>query len=351
MEDFEAGPGGDLLEVDTLLGKSIGPDGNPFTLGYLKLVASGEDTLIRWDRDGSAGTKFTLKTQLRLLGLSPGEITSDNFVGQLVIGTEGRDDLIGGIGNDTVQGLGGNDTLNGSLGADTLEGGIGNDLYFVDNAGDQVIEEDNVGALVLGGGRAGLAAGSITDSVRAAVDYALTNYVENLTLTGAALNGTGNELANVIKGNTRNNTLLGGDGNDRLDGSSGKDTLDGGGDDDRLTGGTGDDTLVWSSGNDTFDGGGGTDALRITAGNVDLPGGARIVNVEIVDLSGGESSTLTVTKSDVLAMSPTDILKVVGDSGDVVDVSGLVRNGSLNGFMRYTGGGATLLIEPELTVI
>ena len=53
--------------------------------------------------------------------------------------------------------------------------------------------------------------------------------VENLTLTGAeAINGTGNELANVLTGNTGANTLTGGAGNDTLDGGAGADTLIGG---------------------------------------------------------------------------------------------------------------------------
>ena len=60
--------------------------------------------------------------------------------------------------------------------------------------------------------------------------------VENLTLTGVdAINGTGNELANVLTGNTGANTLTGGAGNDTLDGGAGADIL---------TGGLGDDLYI-----------------------------------------------------------------------------------------------------------
>ena len=52
--------------------------------------------------------------------------------------------------------------------------------------------------------------------------------VENLTLTGAAVFGAGNGLANIIIGNGANNRLLGQGGNDRLDGGAGADILDGG---------------------------------------------------------------------------------------------------------------------------
>ena len=66
--------------------------------------------------------------------------------------------------------------------------------------------------------------------------------VENLILTGAAaINGTGNALANVLTGNTGANTLTGGAGNDTLDGGAGADILNGGlGDDLYIVDNTGD---------------------------------------------------------------------------------------------------------------
>jgi len=187
--------------------------------------------------------------------------------------------------------------------------------------------------------------------VQAAVDFALANFVENLTLTGSARNGTSNAFANVMKGNSRANTLTGGDGNDRLDGSSGNDTLDGGGHNDRLIGGTGNDTLVWSEGVDTLDGGSGTDTVKITIGNVDLPGD-RIRNVEIIDLRGGDVSTLTLTRADVLAISPTDVLRVLGDGGDAIDTSNFTASGApVDGFRTYRSGTATLLVETDVGLI
>ena len=46
--------------------------------------------------------------------------------------------------------------------------------------------------------------------------------IENLTLTGAAaINGTGNDLANVITGNAAANLLTGNAGNDTLHGGTG----------------------------------------------------------------------------------------------------------------------------------
>ena len=47
-------------------------------------------------------------------------------------------------------------------------------------------------------------------------DYTLGSNVETLMLTGAALNGTGNELNNTITGNGGDGTLVGLGGNDIL---------------------------------------------------------------------------------------------------------------------------------------
>ncbi|WP_024930476.1 calcium-binding protein, partial [Methylophilus sp. OH31] len=102
-----------------------------------------------------------------------------------------------------------NNVLDGGAGADRMEGGKGNDTYIVDDEDDEVIEAANGG----------------TDLVKASVDYELTDFVENLTLTGNDhINGTGNALANTITGNAGNNILDGGDGVDKLIGGAGDDT-------------------------------------------------------------------------------------------------------------------------------
>lgn len=130
---------------------------------------------------------------------------------ETLAGGEGKDSLFGNGGDDSLVGGLGIDHLDGGEGADQMAGGAGDDTYVVDDVNDVVIEA------------AGAAEG--TDLIRSSISYRLGANLENLWLSGEAnLDGTGNELANRIIGNTGKNVLDGGAGADELIGGKGDDT-------------------------------------------------------------------------------------------------------------------------------
>ncbi|OGI41303.1 MAG: hypothetical protein A2140_02755 [Candidatus Muproteobacteria bacterium RBG_16_62_13] len=203
----------------------------------------------------------------------------------------------GNVLDNAIVGNGGNNLLDGGAGADTMIGGQGDETYVVENAGDVVIERANEG----------------NDTVLASVSYALSDNVENLTLTGTSdIDGTGNTLSNVLTGNSGGNVLDGGAGADTMLGGAGDDTyvIDNAGDvvienpgegidtilasvsyvlpanvenltltgtadidgtgnglDNVLTGNSGNNVLAGAGGNDTFAGGRGDDLLMADAGD------------------------------------------------------------------------------------
>lgn len=165
-------------------------------------------------------------------------------------GNELGNRIIGNDGNNFIRGGAGNDYLDGGLGADSLDGGDGDDIYVIDN------ELDHLGV------ESPAESGGI-DTVIASIDHTLAFGFENLTLTGAAVRGTGNSHDNRIVGNAGANVIFGDGGNDRIDGREGNDDLNGGFGDDYIYGGAGDDLIEGGPGIDRLIGGAGDDVYIV----------------------------------------------------------------------------------------
>jgi len=193
------------------------------------VIDSTNDVIVEVANEGTdlvqSSVSHTLAANVENLTLTGSAVINGtgNGVANVLTGNGAANSLVGG---------GGNDTLNGGAGVDTLVGGAGNDSYIVDNAADVVTEAANAGI----------------DRITSSVSYTLSANTEYLTLTGnAVINGTGNELANVITGNSAANTLSGGGGDDVINGGGGNDTLRGGAGSDYLVGGAGADYFSFSA--------------------------------------------------------------------------------------------------------
>jgi Ca2+-binding RTX toxin-like protein len=195
----------------------------------------------------------------------------------LIYGYQGNDDLFG-AGND--------DFIDGGTGADFMFGDKGDDTYVVDNVGD-VVRELDPRFTAFGGDH---------DLIYTSISLTLPEFVEDLSLlTGAgAINGTGNELENIIHGNESGNTLQGLDGEDLIIGHDGDDTLRGGNHNDELHGNNHNDTLEGGDGEDDLFGGAQADTLRGGAHNDTLDGGTGADTME----GGGGSDVYYVDHSD-----------------------------------------------------
>jgi trimeric autotransporter adhesin len=278
-DTLNGGAGADLLE---------GGDGND---NYV--VDNAGDMVRETTADISGGidlvlssVSFTLGSgldRLELIGTAAVNGTGNDLANDLR-GNNAANRLSALGGDDRFDGVGGNDTLDGGLGADTMVGGTGNDTYFVDNAGDVVIEE-------FAGAKGGI------DTVFSSVGQSLESNVEHLALVGSEdVSGFGNNLNNRITGNDGGNVLGGLIGNDTVDGGAGDDIIGGGPGNDVLIGDTGSDLYTVDRGDKIVEAvagpSGGIDTVRLFGSGNSFTLGANLENLELIDAGTGIGNSL-----------------------------------------------------------
>ncbi|OAM52791.1 hypothetical protein A7981_04940 [Methylovorus sp. MM2] len=204
------------------------------------------------------------------------------------------------------------------------------------------------------------------DIVIAAISYTLGADIENLTLSGTSgLSGRGNDLDNVITGNSGANKLQSLVGNDTLLGGAGSDTLDGGLGIDSMEGSAGNDVYIVDDINDLVvetdvnSKSGGIDTVRIANTFIGAYY-ALIANVENLDgsayISGidlrGNGLVNTITGgigNDTLAGSAYETDQYIND-GLVDTFKGGKGDDTYHVFLQTTGSAnkATVSIQDSI---
>jgi Ca2+-binding RTX toxin-like protein len=292
MDVLIGGGGNDHLDGgasgDTMIG-GLGDDHYYVDNAVDNVVENaGEGT----DTVHSKMSNYTLHANVEILKLEKFGAANGtgNELDNIIYGNAFSNIINGGGGDDTIYGEYGADGF--GLLADTLIGGTGDDRYYVNTAGDAVIEAADEG--------------NDTVHLTGSINYTLGDNVENLVMTyaGGAVIGTGNGLDNSIIGNSNINTLIGGGGDDILDGRGGPDTM---------IGGLGDDEYKVNHAGDVVTelAGQGIDKVWTT---VDYTLAAHVENLHLAYSAGGINGTGNGLDNDLWGNGGDNVL--IGGGGD-----------------------------------
>jgi Ca2+-binding RTX toxin-like protein len=245
---LDGGQGSDFLDGSAGADRMTGGTGNDVYVvdnaGDVVIENPGEGT----DRIRTGQAAYSLADLFNVENL-----TGTNAAGQTLTGNGSANAITGAAGNDVID---------GGIGADTMTGGAGSDLYFVDNAGDLVVE--------LPGASEGV------DEIRAAV---AVYSIVNTAVEGLVANSN---INHDFRGNSGNNTIIGGTGSDVLR------LYDGG--NDTVIAGAGNDNIFFIASltaADVVNGGEGTDTLVLQGPYGSLTLTSNITQIENISLLGG----------------------------------------------------------------
>ena len=393
--------------LDTRAGDDTYFGPNVFGTNQVYPFVDGERTILTiWDAGGIDWISAANQSSSVLIDLTPGSYSTiggvRENVGIAALWTDKNtgiqygwiENAIGGADTDILLGNDLANILDGGKSDDAMAGGKGDDTYIVDNVEDVAVEM----------------AGEGTDLVKSSVSFTLGDNVENLTLTGNNdINGTGNDLDNIITGNVGANRLDGKGGNDKLDGGAGADTyviddpgdeiiyinekagpdvdtvessitfvlpgskllgigfienltlvgtadINGGGNDfdNVITGNSGNNTLEGQLGNDTFFGGAGDDIYGVDAVGdlvVENPNEGKDTVVSGVDYTLGDNvENLSLTGKAIRGNGNTLNNVIFGQYESEID--NILNGGAGLDTMRGFGGNDTYFVDiPEDIII
>ncbi len=272
----------------------------------------------------------------------------NDFIAEIIGGTNANNMIYGGAGNDSIYGDGGNDVLYAGANDDFVYGGDGDDVIYGEVGFDRLRGDDGNDILHGGADDDKLNGGKGDD-----VLYGDQGLDELLGDDGNDTIFGGNQNDEIFGGDG-DDVLYGDDGDDSIDGEEGNDILYGGRGDDIMTGGADDDILIGGSGGDSMDGGlGGYDIASYETWLESLPLGTGVgLTINMLDsvLSTGDARDDTYL--DIEAVRGTNFddiivgndlgITLVGGFGDDNITGGLLDDtliGSEGNDSLFGGGG------------
>ena len=246
--------------------------------------------------------------------------------------------------------------------------------YSVSSAGD--VNGDGLDDLIIGAPSAGS-----TNNANAGKSFVVFGKTDTKSVDLTNVSAGEGIIAHTIDfqgdtGTSKNDTLTGTSNDELFVAGLGDDILTGNGGTDVFNAGAGDDTIIINDDNlaklysntlsshllARVDGGGGTDTLKLAGANLNLDltqiNNGRIQDIEIINLTGSGDNTLKLDLNNLLDISSeTNTLKVVGDSGDKIDIGdGFTKDSQQTKVNYYTYSNANastaqLWIDQDLEVI
>ena len=295
-------------------------------------IESATDYAAEAVNEGTDTVKTTLTTWKLMPNLEQLIFLSGPGVGRVGTGNDLSNYILGAEKADSLYGLGGGDYIDGGAGADHLEGGQGDDTYYVDNAGDVIVE----------------LAGEGDDDVQAtSANYTLSANVETLWFKNAISHvGHGNDIDNKFIGVNASDTFYGYAGDDEFFATGGGDVF---------FGGTGNDKYWVAAGDSVVEAANeGIDTVWSLATKVTLSANVENLNQTANNGIGigndlENDMKLSASGAELHGRGGNDTLRMFGsnklmDGGDGDDT--LVVNGSLSYYaLQDVGGGKILMVN------